>query len=84
MTIRPLLFTIVAYASTGFMTASAHPGGHEDEEKLIPTTCAQFADTKRYTNDVAYPQVKTLKARCEAEKTRVTEPGQATTPRSSD
>jgi hypothetical protein len=41
---------------------------HDDEEKAIPKTCAQLADTKHYTNDVAYPEVKALKARCDAEK----------------
>lgn len=40
---------------------------HEDNEKLIPKSCAELADTKKYTNDVAYPQVKELKARCDAE-----------------
>lgn len=50
------------------MTAFAHPGGHDDDEKLIPTTCAQLADKERYTDDVSYPEVKALKERCDAEK----------------
>lgn len=49
-------------------TALAHPGQHDgDEEKAIPTTCAQLADTQRYTDDTAYPEVKTLKERCDAQ-----------------
>ncbi len=49
-------------------TALAHPGQHDgDEEKAIPTTCAQLADTQRYTDDTAYPEVKALKERCDAQ-----------------
>lgn len=72
MIIRTMLFTLVACASTASMPAFAHPGAHDDE-KLIPTTCTQLADTERYINDVSYPQVKELKARCDAGKERGTE-----------
>lgn len=67
MTIRTLLLTAVACASAVSLTVFAHPGEHEDE-KRIPTTCEQLADTERYTDDVAYPEVKELKARCDAEE----------------
>lgn len=68
MKFRTLLMTAAFFASTS-LAAFAHTGGHEaDEEKLIPTTCAQLADTQRYSNDVAYPEIKALKARCDAEK----------------
>ena len=43
MTIRTLVLTVVACASAASMTAFAHPGGHDDDEKLIPTTCAQLS-----------------------------------------
>ena len=84
MTIRTLVFTVVACASAASMTAFAHPGGHDDDEKLIPTTCAQLADKERYTDDVSYPEVKALKERCDAEKKGQVEPGTTTTPRSAD
>jgi hypothetical protein len=73
MTIRTLLLTATVCASAASMTAFAHPGAH-DEEKPIPTTCAQLADTERYTDDVSYPEVKALKARCETEGKRVPQP----------
>lgn len=66
MTIRPFLMAAMMLTS---LSVFAHPGKHDAaEETLIPTTCAQLADTKRYTDDVAFPEVKKLKARCDAEK----------------
>jgi hypothetical protein len=54
-------------------TASAHdPRFHEPEyqapppAKLKPTTCAQLADTQRYSNDVTVPDIKALKKKCDA------------------
>lgn len=47
------------------LAAMAHPTGHDDE-KAIPTTCAQLADTARFTNDESYPQIKALRIRCDA------------------
>lgn len=68
MTFRTLLMAAAFFASTS-LTAFAHTEGHElDEEKLIPTTCAQLADTQRYSNDVSYPEIKALKARCDSGK----------------
>jgi hypothetical protein len=84
MTIRTLVFTVVACASAASMTAFAHPGGHDDDEKLIPTTCAQLADKERYTDDISYPEVNALKERCDAEKKVQVEPRKTTAPRSSD
>lgn len=76
MTFRTLLMSAAFLASTS-LPALAHTGGHEaDEEKLIPNTCAQLADTQRYTNDVAYPEVKALKARCDSEKASEQSPRQ--------
>lgn len=65
MTIRPLLIAAAFLVFTS-PVAFAHIEGHEsDEEKLIPATCADLVDTKRYTNDVSYPEIKALKLRCD-------------------
>lgn len=45
------------------LSALAHPGAH-DEEKEIPKTCEDLKDTKRFTDDSAYPEVKALKQKC--------------------
>lgn len=71
MTFRTSLIAAALFA-LATPAAFAHPEGHElDEQKLIPATCAQLADTQRYSNDVSYPEIKALKARCEAEKKAV-------------
>lgn len=64
-----LMLGLVAVAFSSF-TAAAHSEGHDDE-KAVPKTCAELADTKRFTDDVSYPEVKALKARCDAEKKAV-------------
>ncbi|MBA2237419.1 MAG: hypothetical protein H0W24_01775 [Lysobacter sp.] len=65
MTIRPLMIA-AAFLVLSSPVASAHVEGHEnDEEKLIPTTCAQLTETQRYSNDVSYPEIKALKLRCD-------------------
>lgn len=53
--------------------AQAHdPSLHEEDrmpvEKAKPTNCAELADTQRYSNDLADPDIKALKARCDAAK----------------
>ena len=75
---RNTLIAATLFASLASTAALAHQQGH-DEDKPIPTTCAHLADTKRYTNDVAYPEVKALKARCDAQNTgaKQTEAGPA-------
>ena len=45
------------------LSAVAHPGAH-DEEKEIPKTCEDLKDTKRFTDDSAFPEVKALKQKC--------------------
>lgn len=65
MTIRPLLIA-AAFLVFSSPVAFAHIEGHEsDEEKLIPTTCAELADTQRYSNDISYPEIKALTLRCD-------------------
>lgn len=56
----------VAIALTA-VTVYAHESHHDEDGKLIPTTCAQLANKKDYVNDVVYPEVKELKTRCETE-----------------
>lgn len=68
MKIRPFLIAAMAGASLASPFAMAHPGAHDDDEKEIPETCEQLADTDRYVSDVAYPEVRKLKERCDAEK----------------
>lgn len=68
MNIRLISTWIVICTFIASMTAQAHPGKHDgDDEKEIPTNCTQLADKHNYTNDMAYPEVKELKARCDAE-----------------
>lgn len=53
-------------------SAAAHdPRLHEPQyqappAKLKPTTCEQLADTQRYSNDLTVPDIKALKAKCDA------------------
>jgi hypothetical protein len=73
MKIRSILTLGLMAASLSSLTAIAHPQGHDDE-KAIPKTCAELADTRRFTDDVTYPEVKALKARCDAEKKAAPKP----------
>lgn len=36
--------------------------------KAKPMTCAQLADTQRYSNDVSDPDIQSLRAQCNAAK----------------
>lgn len=36
--------------------------------KAVPTTCAQLADANNFITDVANPEVKALKTKCDSEK----------------
>ncbi|WP_234265418.1 hypothetical protein [Hydrogenophaga sp. NFH-34] len=76
MNVRPFLIAILASTSLASPLAMAHPGAHNDDEKAMPKTCEQLADTKRYISDVAYPEVKKLKEQCDAAAKKK----QATTP----
>lgn len=50
------------------LSAFAHKEGHGDENKPLATTCAQLADPRHYVVDPAYPEIKALKTKCDAEK----------------
>ena len=68
--------------SIAFIAASAaahDPRFHEPEyqappAKLKPTTCAQLADTQRYSSDLTNPDIKALKTKCDAEKAAARKP----------
>jgi hypothetical protein len=54
-------------------SAQAHdPSLHEEDRMPVakdkPTTCAELADTQRYSNDLAEPDIKALKTKCDAAK----------------
>jgi hypothetical protein len=73
MTLRSVLLSaVVVSASFLALSAQAHdPRLHEAaaaEPKAKPTTCAQLADTQKYSSDLADADIKALKAKCNAEK----------------
>jgi hypothetical protein len=55
------------------LSAFAHEKGHGDDKPLA-TTCAQLANPQRYEVDPAYPEIKALQARCDAENRAKAEP----------
>ncbi|MGS1119866.1 hypothetical protein [Rhodanobacter sp. UC4436_H3] len=74
MIFRSLLIAVATCASVASMTALAHdPRLHEAAQapvtakKAKPATCTELADVQRYSNDVSVPDIKALKARCDAE-----------------
>jgi len=50
------------------LSAFAHKGGHSDDDKPLAKTCEQLANSQRYAIDPAYPEIKALKAKCDAKK----------------
>lgn len=72
MTLRPLLLSLTAVSTLLLaMAVQAHdPRLHAPAPapKAKPATCAQLADTQRYSNDLADPDIKALKTRCDAAK----------------
>jgi hypothetical protein len=40
-------------------------------------TCAQLADTQRYSSDLTNPDIKALKTKCDAEKAAAQKPAPA-------
>ena len=70
-----LRYTSLLAASLAFISlaANAHdPSLHEQDSlppaKAKPATCAQLADTQRYSNDVTDADIKALKTKCDAGK----------------
>jgi hypothetical protein len=74
MKMRLMILSVVALsASILTMNARAHdPSLHDEMQapKSMPkaTTCKQLADTEHYSADLTDPDIRTLKARCDAEK----------------
>lgn len=70
MNLRPLLLSLTAISTLLLAAAvQAHdPSLHAPAPaaKAKPATCAQLADAQRYSNDLADPDIKALKARCDA------------------
>jgi len=64
--VRPFLIAAIISASLASTLVMTQAGAHDDDEKAVPKTCEQLADTKRYISDVAYPEVKKLKEQCAA------------------
>lgn len=54
--------------------AFAHQEGHGDDQKPLAATCTQLEYPQRYEVDPAYPEIKALKAKCEAEKKAAAKP----------
>ena len=72
MKIRHLAFGLCAALLP--LSASAHQEGHGEDDKPLAATCSQLAKPQRYVVDSAYPEIKALKARCEAAKKATPKP----------
>lgn len=69
---------ILSAVAVSFTLFAASAGAHDPSEfermiaapatKPVPTTCEQLADPTKYSTDVSNPDVKALKARCDAAK----------------
>lgn len=56
------------------LSAFTHDTGHGKDDKPLATTCAHLASPQRFETDSAYPEIKALKAKCEAEKKAASKP----------
>lgn len=71
MSLRSILLSTVA-ASVSLLALGAHahdPSLHEPHAppaKAKPTTCVQLGDTERYSSNLSDPDIKALKAKCDA------------------
>ena len=72
-----LAITLVAASATAHDPRFHEPEYQAPPAKLKPSTCAQFADTQRYSNDPTDPDIKALKAKCDAEKAAACKPAPA-------
>lgn len=84
MTLRSLI--VATFATSALLLAAsvnAHdPSLHEEnappKAKAKPVNCEQLADNERYSNNMGDPDIKALKAQCDAEKKTTAEPVPAT------
>ena len=80
MTLRSLFVsTLVTSALILAASASAHdPSLHDDyvppPVKAKPASCEQLADNEHFSNNMMDPDIKALKARCDAEQKDVKKP----------
>ena len=56
------------------LSAIAHQEGHGEDQKPLAATCADLAYPHRFEVDSAYPEIKALKVKCEAEKRAASKP----------
>ena len=73
MKMRLMVLTVIALSAAALaMNVRAHdPSLHDDHApKSMPkaTTCKQLADTEHYSTDLTDPDIRALKAKCDAEK----------------
>ncbi len=81
MKVRAAIFAVTASAAFVGMPTLAHESHDEDETKLMPSACAHLGDAKRYLTDVAYPEVKALKTRCDNERKSANKSAQPAPPK---
>lgn len=74
MKLGSMLLSVATTCGLLTFSASAHDPSEFDRmfpapaSLAIPTTCEQLADSDRYSTDETHADIKTLKARCDAEK----------------
>ncbi len=72
MKIRTFAFGVCAMLLP--LSAFAHQQGHGEDDKPLAATCSQLDNPQRYVVDTTYPEIKALKARCDAEKPAAPKP----------
>lgn len=73
-----LSIALVAASATAHDPRFHEPATPAPPAKAKPTTCAQLADTQRYSNDSTDPDIKALKTKCDAQKSAAQKPAPAT------
>lgn len=61
-----LSIALVAASAAAHDPRLHEPATQAPPAKAKPTACAQLADTQRYSNDLTDPDIKALKAKCDA------------------
>jgi hypothetical protein len=72
-----LLIALAAASAAAHDPRFHEPATQAPPAKAKPTTCAQLADTQRYSSDLTNPDIKALKAKCDAEKAAAQKPAPA-------
>ncbi len=64
-----LILTVSAALAMPSVAAAHGPNGHQAEQKKPkPQSCAQLADTSKYSVDLGDPETKALKQSCDKSK----------------